>query len=257
MPMSMPEIENALKQLRLSGIRASLEARSLQATQGEMTFIDAFAQLLQDELDLRKTRQIDHRFQISGLPERKTLVDFDWHFNPKIPKKDCLELLSLRFLQQGHDALLIGSPGTGKSHIAMAVAHAAVIAGFRVFYREAHELFPELHQATQLGHRRKLLRLITDADLFVLDDLFLRKVPESAGDELQEIIFARYKLRKSTFITSNRIVDDWGKLLGDVIVAATILDRLMHHAALLHFEGKSYRLKEAASTRLAKHTEGG
>lgn len=254
MPMSMTEIERALRQLRLSGMRATLDARALQATQGEMPFLDAFSALLQDELDRRRSRQIDRGFLLSGLPERRVLVDFDWHFNPKIPKKECLELVALRFLRQGEDALLIGSPGTGKSHVAMSIAHAAILAGHRVVYREAHEVFPELYQAAQLGTRAKLMRLFTDCDLLVLDDLFLRKLPADAPDELQEIILNRYKIKKSTLVTSNRIVDDWGKLLGDTVCATTILDRLMHRGAMLRFEGKSYRLKEAAA-RLARENQ--
>lgn len=247
MPMSMTEIERALRQLRLSGMRATLDARSLQANQGELSFVDAFSALLQDELDRRRSRQIERAFTFSGLPDRKTLVDFDWHFNLKVPKKECLELVALRFLRHGEDALLIGSPGTGKSHVAIAVAHAAILAGHRVVYREAHEIFPELYQATQLGARAKLVRFFTECDLLVLDDLFLRKLPAGAPDELQEIVLNRYKRKKSTLVTTNRIVDDWGKLLGDTVCAGTILDRLMHRGNLLRFEGKSYRLKEAAA----------
>lgn len=254
MPMSMNEIERALRQLRLSGMRATLDARSLQAGQGGLSFLDAFSSLLQDEIDRRRSRQIERAFILSGLPERKALVDFDWHFNPKVPKKECLELIALRFLRHGEDALLIGSPGTGKSHVAISVAHAAILAGHRVLYREAHEIFPELYQATQLGSRQKLMRLFTECDLLVLDDLFLRKLPTDAPDELQEIVLNRYKRKKSTLVTTNRIVDDWGKLLGDTVCAATILDRLMHRGNLLRFEGKSYRLKEAA-TKLAREKQ--
>jgi DNA replication protein DnaC len=250
MPMTMPEIEQTLRRLRLSGICATLETRALQAAQGEMSFLDAFSALLQDETDRRRSRSIERSFLTSGLGEKKILSEFDWHYNPKIPKKGCIELSTLNFITQGNDALLLGTSGTGKSHVAMSIAHAAILAGFRVVYREAHALFPEIHQATQLGNRAKLLRTLSEADLVVLDDLFLRKLPADAGDELQEIILNRYKLRKSTLITSNRILSDWGKLLGDNIAATTIMDRLLHRGALLQFEGKSYRLKEAAA-RLA------
>lgn len=254
MPMSMPEIERSLKTLRLPGIRATLETRSLQATQGDLSFLDAFSLLLQDEMDRRKSRLMERRFAQSGLAERKTLTEFDWGFNPKIPKKACFELMTLKFLQGGEDAVLIGAPGTGKSHIAKSVAHAAAVAGYRVLYREAHQLFPEIFEATQLGTRQKKSRLFAEADLVVIDDLFLRKkMPEDAADDLQEIVMNRYTARKSTLITSNRIVEDWGKCLGDNAVSSAILDRLLHHGHLLKFEGKSYRLREA-SLRLAKNS---
>ena len=247
MPMSLPEIERSLKTLRLPGIRATLETRSLQASQGDLSFLDAFSLLLQDEMDRRKSRLMERRFKQSGLSDRKTLTDFDWGFNPKIPKKACFELMTLKFIQGGEDAVLIGAPGTGKSHMAKTIAHAATVSGYRVLYREAHLLFPELFEATQLGIRQKKSKLFSEADLVVIDDLFLRKkLPEDAADDLQEIIMNRYTARKSTLITSNRIIEDWGKCLGDNAVASAILDRLLHHGNLLKFEGKSYRLKEAA-----------
>lgn len=197
---------------------------------------------------------MERRFKQSGLQERKTLAEFDWGFNPKVPKKACFELMTLKFIQNSEDAVLIGSPGTGKSHIAKTIAHAATIAGYRVLYREAHILFPELFEASQLGMRSKKTKLYTEADLVVIDDLFLRKkMPEDAADDLQEIIMNRYAQRKSTLITSNRVVEDWGKCLGDNAAASAILDRLLHHGNLLKFEGMSYRLKEA-SLKLAKNT---
>lgn len=252
MPLSTTEIERALKMLRLPGIRATLDTRVLQASQGDLSFMDAFSLLLQDEMDQRKSRLIETRLKSSGLIERKTLTEFDWSFNLKIPKKCCFELVTCKFIQTSEDALLLGSPGTGKSHIAQAIGHAAIIAGYRVFYREAQALFSELFEATQLGIRKKKMQLIADADLLIIDDLFLsKKIPEDAADDLQEIVMKRYKARSSTLITSNRVIEDWGKCLGDNAVASAILDRLLHHGNLLKFEGKSYRLKEAAM-RLAK-----
>lgn len=254
MPMSMTEIERTLRVLRLSGMRATLETRALQVTQGDASFIDGFAMLLQDEMDRRRSRMTDARLKQSGLPleERRTLTEFDWGFNPKVPKKTCFELVTLGFLRRGEHALLIGSPGTGKSHIAKAVVTAATQAGHRVIYREAHKFFEELFEAEQLRTRKKLVRLFSDADLLVIDDLFLRKKQRSdAADDLQEIIMNRYAAKKSILITSNRIVEDWGVCLGDQAVASAILDRLLHHGVLLKFQGKSYRLKEAA-LRLAK-----
>lgn len=247
MPMSMVEIERSLRILRLSGIRAALETRALQASQGDVSFLDAFSMLLQDEMDRRKSKLIERRFQQSGLKEKKTLAEFDWGFNPKIPKNACFDLLTCKFIQSGEDAILIGSPGTGKSHIAKSIAHAAILSGYRVLHREAHLLFSELYEAAQLKMRKKKLDPFALVDLLVIDDLFLRKkLPEDAADDLQEIVLMRYAVRKSTLVTSNRVIDDWGKCLGDNAVASAILDRLLHHGHILKFEGKSYRLREAA-----------
>lgn len=252
MPMTPIEIERALKQLRLSGIRQTLEARALQAAQCQMAFLDVFTLLLQDELDRRRSKLIERRLSSSGLERRVTLDEFDWGYNPKLPKKACFELLTLKFVGDGEDALLIGHPGTGKSHIAQAVAHAAILAGYKVVCRHADLLFPELFQAAQLKARQKLMDQFLSADLLVIDDLFLaRKFPAEAADDFQEIVTQRYRSRKTTMITSNRVIQDWGKFLGDNAMTSALLDRLMHRGHFLRFDGKSWRLKEA-SARLAK-----
>lgn len=252
MPQSMTEISQSLKELRLFGIQETLDARSLQVQEGKMSFLEGLSMLLQDELDRKRSRLNERRFKGSGLKERKTMDEFDWGFNPKVPRKTALELLTLRFIKPGEDALLIGNPGTGKSHIAKVIAHKAIEENYRVVYKEAHVLFEDLFEAAQIGRRKNVYKQFVEADLFIVDDLFLRKrIPEIAADDFQDLIMDRYSARKSTLITSNRILDDWGKCLGDNAVGSAILDRLLHRGHLLKFEGKSWRLKEAAS-RVAK-----
>lgn len=254
MSMSTVELERSLRALRLSGMVPTLPTRALQVAQQQMDFIEAFSALVQDELDRRRSRLLDRRFAHSGLPERKELKDFDWVYNPKIPKREILELSTLAFIETREDALLIGPPGLGKSHIAKSLAQLAVQRGYKVLYREAHVLIDDIHQARELGELRKYRALLRAADLLVIDDLFLRKLPGAAGDELADVLMSRYE-KQSTLITSNRTVDDWPKLLGDVVVVAPLLDRLMHHGHLLKFEGKSWRLRESAA-RLAKAARG-
>jgi DNA replication protein DnaC len=251
--MTLPELERALRSLRLSGMIATLEARALQVAHHEMDFVEAFSGLVQDELDRRRSRLLERRFSQSGLPERKDLKDFDWHYNPRLPKRDILELATLKFIDAHEGALFLGPPGLGKSHIAKALAQLAVSRGYKVLYREAHQLIDDIHEARELGELRKYRQQLNNAELLVIDDLFLRKLPNTAGEELADVIMSRYE-KYSMIITSNRPVDDWGKLLGDVVVVTPLLDRLMHHAHLLKFEGKSWRLKEAA-TRVAKRSK--
>ena len=160
------------------------------------------------------------------------------------------DLATLKFVDAREDALLIGKPGTGKSHIAKALALIAVNRGYKVLYREAHQLIEDINEARELGEIRKLRAQFKAVELLVIDDLFVRKLPSNAGDELADVLMSRYE-KAFTIITSNRTLDDWAKLLGDVVVVAPLLDRLMHHGHLLKFEGKSWRLKEAAA-RIAK-----
>ncbi|EQD74219.1 IstB ATP binding domain-containing protein, partial [mine drainage metagenome] len=152
-----------------------------------------------------------------------------------------------KFLSEGSNALIIGKPGTGKSHIAKAVAYQATLQGFDVRYVEADTEFARFALASTT-EQAALLRAYVEPDLLVLDDLFLaRRIADASAELLQTVVHQRYKHRRSVIVTSNRVVQDWGKYLGDATMATTILDRLMHRAAMLEFEGKSYRLKEAAA----------
>jgi len=154
MDMSLAEIDRHLKTLRLHGMNTTLETRLVQANQGA-SFLEVFSCLVQDELDYRSSRLIETRFKASGLKERPTLTEFDWGFNPKLPKKEIYELVSGKFIRNGDDALLVGSQGTGKIHIAKTVAQAAIQTGYKVVYREAHMFFEDIFEAAQLKRRKR------------------------------------------------------------------------------------------------------
>ena len=245
--MNMIEIERALRELRLSGIADTLNTRVMQAQAAQQPFLETLAAMLQDELDRRQSRLVERRFKRCGLDERPTLVDFDWRFNPKVPRNACFELHALKFITEGANALIIGKPGTGKSHVAKAVAYQATLQGYDARYVEADTEFARYGLAST-KEQAQLLKGWIEPDLLVLDDLFLaRRIADVSAELLQAIVHQRYKLHRSIVITSNRVVQDWGKYLADATMATTILDRLMHRCAMLEFEGKSYRLKEAAA----------
>lgn len=245
MPMSMVELEKALRGLRLSGMAATLQARALAVSTHQIDFMEAFASLVQDELDRRKSRLIERYFIKSGLPERKDFQNFDWNFNRQLPKREILELATLKFIEAREDALLIGKPGTGKSHSAKAFAWFAIQRGYKVHYRDALQLMEDINLAREEGTIRKYRALLKSAELLVIDDLFLKALPANTAEELADILMSRYE-KHASVLTSNRSIDDWGKLLGDVVIVGPLLDRLMHHGHLLSFEGPSWRMREAA-----------
>lgn len=249
--MTPIEIDRALKQLRLSGLRATLQTRLLEANGSQQPFLDTFTLLLQDELDRRRTRLIERRYRLSGLDEKPSFADFDWQFNPKLPRAACFDLHTLQFISAGANALIVGQPGTGKSHIAKALAYQAILHGHRVSYLESDVALPRYGLCSPSLQEQQLKNLLA-ADLVVIDDLFLAKrLPDAGAEFLQTLIHARYKRHGSMIVTSNRVLQDWAGYLGDATMASTLLDRLMHRCHALEFEGRSYRLKEAAA-RLAR-----
>ncbi len=241
--MNLIELNRALVQLRLSGMVAVLETRLLQAQSDNMAPIDLISTLVSDELDCRSKRLLERRHKQAQFHDaNKQLDNFDFQFNPKMNRKLVFDLAAAGWVGRREDALFLGPPGSGKSHIAQAVGHAVIQQGYRVLYREAHALLEELADATLDGKRKQHMELLTTVPLLIIDDLGMRKLPLTAAEELLEIIMRRYE-RASTLLTSNRPVEDWGKLLGDSAAVSAMLDRLLHHGHVLKCGPRSWRTK--------------
>ena len=208
-----------------------------------MAPIDLVAALVADELQRRQDRLLARRHKQARFRDPDRALDsFDFTFNRKMNRALIYELATARFIGQREDALFLGPPGTGKSHLAQAIGRAAIQQGYRVLYREAHTLLEELAEATLAETRKAYLAELTVVPLLIIDDLGMRKLPHTAAEDLLEIIMRRYE-RASTLLTSNRPVDDWGKLLGDTAAVTALLDRLLHHAHVLKCGPRSWRTK--------------
>lgn len=247
--MNLTELDHALRKLRMSGMADTLETRLLEAQGQNQAPIDIVSALVGDELVRRQDRLLARRIKAARFRDaNRTLDSFDFAFNPKIPRKLVFELATARFVSQCEDVLLLGPPGTGKSHLVQAIGMAAIQQGHRVLYREAHVLIEELMDATLDERRKKYMRELTSVPLLIIDDLGMRKLPAHAAEDLLEIIMRRYE-RASTILTSNRPVEDWGKLLGDTASVTAMLDRLLHHAHLIRCGPKSWRTRQAALSK--------
>ena len=243
--MNLIELQRALRQLRLGGIAVVLETRLRQAQAETMAPIDLISCLVCDELTRRGDRLLERRRKQAGFRDpHKTLDNFDFTFNPKMNRSLVVDLATGAFIAQREDALFLGPGGTGKSHLAQAIGQAAIQQGYKVLYRETHVLLDELAEALVDGTRKPYMESIAAVPLLIIDDFGMRKLPHTAPEDLLEIVMRRYE-RASTLLTSNRPVEDWGKLLGDVAAVSSMLDRLPHHGHVLKFGPRSWRTKTA------------
>ena len=252
--MNLVEVDHALRKLRLSGMADVLEARLRHAQTEKLAPLDLVATLVSDELQRRQDRLFDRRHKQAGFRDQRSLDGFDFDFNKKINRALVHELATARFVGQREDALFLGPPGSGKSHLAQAIGRAAIQQGYRVVYREAHALIEAIADATLDGTRKALLADLATVPLLIIDDLGMRKLPHTAAEDLLELIMRRYE-RASTILTSNRPVDDWGKLLGDTAAVTALLDRLLHHAHVLKCGPRSWRTKVQTDLRTEADTK--
>ena len=235
-------LHQALKKLRLSGLALSLDVRLQEASGNGLNHTEFLELILQDELSVRADRLITRRVKVAAFRDPKTLEDFDFSFNTSIKRKQIFDLATCKFMRDARDVLFLGPPGTGKSHLVQSIGYQAIKAGHTVLYRSIFDLVRDFLHDEVLGGEDKVLNRYLKPDLLLIDDMGMKQLPKRSGEYLFEIIMRRYE-NHSTIMTSNRPLEDWGKLIGDVPSATAILDRFLHHAEVITITGKSYRLK--------------
>ncbi len=242
--MNTASLETTLKQLRLSGLCQTLGVRLQEAAANRLGHAEFLELICQDEMNVRQQRQMDRRTKAADFHGLKTLEDFDWSFNPSVHKRDIYELATGKFIREAKDVLFLGPPGVGKTHLAQAIGYEAIRQNFQVLYRSIFDLVRDFMKDEAFNQQERTVRKYLKPDLVIIDDMGLKQLPRHSGEYLLEVIMRRYENR-STIMTSNRPLEEWGKLLTDVPTAGAILDRFLHHAQVIAITGKSYRVQQA------------
>lgn len=239
----LPEIEKRLRDFKLSGMVATLEIRIKQATEEDLGYTEFLGLLLEDEINRRTDNRRSRLYKGARLPFEKGIEDFDFTFQPSIKKQEIIELATCHFLDKRANLFLIGQPGTGKTHLSVAIALAALGRGKTVLFTTVWDMINTLQQSRADYSYQKKIQSYLKPDLLILDELGYRSMEESTVEDFFEIVSRRYE-KGSIIITSNRPVHEWDKVFIDKTLTTAVVDRLMHHSTIIEIKGESYRFKK-------------
>lgn len=235
-----PELEPLFKTLKLSGMLDSLAARNQEAIANKLAYTEFLAILLQDEIARRDQKKFASRFKKSGIKGDKTLESFDFAFNHKIDQKQIRDVATCQFIHEKVSVLIVGPCGTGKSHVAQAIAHYAIQQDIDALFLTQTQLFHQLQAARGIGSYDKKFKALAKVPLLIIDDFGLKPLKPGQDEDLHDLVAQRYE-QCSTIITSNLDFDEWGDAFPNKLLGAATLDRLRHAAYKLVLDGQSYR----------------
>lgn len=235
------QVRDRLERLRLRHMATVLDRVCAEASTGERSYLDFLDRLLEAELAVREERGVETKTRLAHLPFRKTLADFDFSFQPGVDKQQVQELFTLRFITAAENVLLLGPPGVGKTHLAVALALAAIHHGIDAYFITLPQLVDYLSSGPATATAK--LKLLVRPKLLVIDELGYLPLDRTAANGLFDLVSRRYE-RGSIILTSNKSYGEWGSLFPEVAIASALLDRLLHHATTITIRGDSYRLKD-------------
>jgi len=238
----MNTVKTKLRDFKLAGILNTLEERLSYAKGKSLSHIEFLELLLEDEKNNRRDNSYKKRYSKTKFPQRKTIEDFDFSFQPSIDKKIINDCLTCNFIREKRNVVFIGNPGTGKSHLSIAIGMKALIKGFKVLFTSVSEMLQNLNAAKADNSYYQKVNFYLAPDLLILDELGFKKLPNYSADDFFEIISKRYE-QGSVIITTNKNFDQWGDIFADSILASAILDRIVHYSEIIKINGRSFRAK--------------
>lgn len=251
---AIEQLHDALSGLGLAAIGARLESLLEQAAKSEPSYGDFLLEVLTTESDARRQRYLKTRLQLAHLPYLKTFDQFDFSFQPSIDERQIRELRTLRFVHEASNVILLGPPGVGKTHLAVALAEATIRAGQAAYFMTAHDLVDDLGRAYREGRLERRMKVYLAPKVLIIDEMGYLPMDEMGATIFFQLVSARYE-RGSIILTSNKSYGDWGGIFGDPIIATAILDRLLHHSTTINIRGESYRLKDRRRAGLLSRPE--
>jgi DNA replication protein DnaC len=246
------QVRERLERLRLRHMARALERVCAEASTADRSYLDFLNRLLEGELVAREERGVETKTRLAHLPFRKTLADFDFSFQPGLDKQQVQELFTLRFVSAAENVLLLGPPGVGKTHLAVALALAAIHQGYEAYFITLPQLVDYLHSGPETATAK--LKLLLRPKVLVIDELGYLPLDRVAANGLFDLVSRRYE-RGSIILTSNKSYGDWGSLFPEIAIASALLDRLLHHATTITIRGESYRLKDKRRAGVFHHLD--